>query len=827
MRPKSAKVVRPQSAKAETLASIRQRPHSALPKHLSKPFQVGKERPVPELSPIESGLQEIVQEEKVRNRGRPTSAISATHRTTFVPSHRASHSPTRSVSPRKDVSRTLSALRREAEGTSFPGRATSSGGGDQVASSLESGLRRVFSAKCIDLQLRPTDERLDRFIQIIRGNSSDGRLCLREGGLGPLAGAAVAAMFVDNPVFFNALDLSGNALKDQGGKAIAEMLSKNSGLMTLDLRSNDIGMEGGISIFDSLLSNASITELDLGILAGSTRNRVGAKVSEAMKRALSGNSSLMSLSLLGNGLGPDGCTQLSKGLGNNTTLRTLDLGLNNIRDEGAIQLAGALEVGSIETLNLASNGIGDTGAVRMSQAIRSGLLLLQSLDLSNNQIGPQAASNLGDALSHNSLLCVLHLDKNEIGPEGGVALSRGIESRSLTHLSLSYNNLHDRGVQHIVQKLRGNTSITRLDLSGNECGDMGAAAVAGMLRINNSLTSLSLEENAISDNGGIAVSHALGGNNTLRTLSVKSNLLHDATGSSFVAGLRMNTGLTELDISWNDINYANYRSIEKLIAEHAARYREGAVPRLKKEMIRLKKEEPKLAIREAELVELNEERERCQIESQRLGREQDETLQYTVAKLEELQAQLADSSQDLADRHSDIKAHGEKFEEEKVKMAGEIGVLQKKLDQLLDNERRMRTELEGIESKIEWEQQDELEQEELITHELQESQELLQRTQNSLEEWKESLQNILDEMALAEQPQESDEAAQSATPSVASPRRGKTAGSPIAGSPMAASTPGPRSPPAGRGASSKALTGGKDDKPSKAKASKTGKGAEK
>lgn len=49
-----------------------------------------------------------------------------------------------------------------------------------------------------------------------------------------------------------------------------------------------------------------------------------------------------------------------------------------------------------------------------------------------------------------------------------------------------------------------------------------------------------------------------------------------------------------------------------------SRYREGAVPRLKKEMARLKKEEPKLAIREAELVELNEEREKCNLESQTL-----------------------------------------------------------------------------------------------------------------------------------------------------------------------------------------------------------------
>ena len=148
-----------------------------------------------------------------------------------------------------------------------------------------------------------------------------------------------------------------------------------------------------------------------------------------------------------------------------------------------------------------------------------------------------------------------------------------------------------------MQKLRGNSSITRLDLSSNDCGDMAAAAVAGMLRVNNTLSVLVshpssdvmttmmgpifldltgcvlqyLEDNVIGDGGGMTISHALSQNSTLRTLSIKSNLLHDATGSAFVAALRGNTGLTELDISWNDINYANHHSIEKLIAEHAER----------------------------------------------------------------------------------------------------------------------------------------------------------------------------------------------------------------------------------------------------------------
>eukprot|EP00961_Rhodomonas_salina_P282844 3822556-Rhodomonas_salina.1 len=83
---------------------------------------------------------------------------------------------------------------------------------------------------------------------------------MRESGLGPLAGTALAAMFLQGPVF-NGLDLSGNAIKDQGARAIAEMLCKNASLMSLDMRSNDIGMDGGIALFEALLQNKAITEV--------------------------------------------------------------------------------------------------------------------------------------------------------------------------------------------------------------------------------------------------------------------------------------------------------------------------------------------------------------------------------------------------------------------------------------------------------------------------------------------------------------------------------------------------------------------------------------
>jgi predicted transcriptional regulator len=40
------------------------------------------------------------------------------------------------------------------------------------------------------------------------------------------------------------------------------------------------------------------------------------------------------------------------------------------------------------------------------------------------------------------------------------------------------------------------------------------------------------------------------------------------------AGLRTNTSITELDVSWNDINYTNYNSIELMVQTQANIYQQ-------------------------------------------------------------------------------------------------------------------------------------------------------------------------------------------------------------------------------------------------------------
>ena len=250
---------------------------------------------------------------------------------------------------------------------------------------------------------------------------------LRDSGLGPLSGAAVAAML--NTHRCSILDLCGNLIRDQGASALAEMMVRNKSLTRLDLRSNDIGIDGAAMVFEALLQNSTLTDLDMGavVTGGGSRNRLGLKAVTNLSSALETNRSLMFLSLYGCGMGSHCCSVFAKGLSQNTTIKRLNLGLNQTQDEGVIKICEAVELGGcIEQLNLSHNGISNNGGTCISTAIGKCQILLQTLDLSNNKLGAKAATALGFALSCNSVLSTLQLEYNDIGIQGGVAIAQGL-----------------------------------------------------------------------------------------------------------------------------------------------------------------------------------------------------------------------------------------------------------------------------------------------------------------------------------------------------------------------------------------------------------------
>lgn len=185
-----------------------------------------------EATTIAGALKEIMLKEKKLDKAEATSRPSSAK--PFIPTRIISRSSRRPKSPRREILRTFQASKLEGPG------------GLGINEDL---LVLVFKAKCMDLNLKPSEERKDRFFELVFKNSKQKHLSLRETGIGPLAAAAVASMLMNQPSS-TGVDLSGNSLKDQGMTVMAEMLDKDSTISSLDLRSNDIGVEGGQRLFE-------------------------------------------------------------------------------------------------------------------------------------------------------------------------------------------------------------------------------------------------------------------------------------------------------------------------------------------------------------------------------------------------------------------------------------------------------------------------------------------------------------------------------------------------------------------------------------------------
>jgi hypothetical protein len=158
---------------------------------------------------------------------------------------------------------------------------------------------------------------------------------------------------------------------------------------------------------------------------------------------------------------------------------------------------------------------------------------LRTLDLSENKIGPEGASALGEALKVNRVVTSVHLGYNSIGDDGAKAIAEALKvNRVVTSVDLGYNSIGDDGAKAIAEALKVNAVLTSLDLAGSMfssgIGDEGAKAIAEALKVNAVLTTLVLYHNNIGDEGAKAIAEALKVNAVLTKLWLGSNNLGDA-----------------------------------------------------------------------------------------------------------------------------------------------------------------------------------------------------------------------------------------------------------------------------------------------------------
>jgi len=253
-------------------------------------------------------------------------------------------------------------------------------------------------------------------------------------------------------VELEAIDLSSNHLGSKGMEKLQTLLATHPTLKQVRLARNALkGRRALRYLWEGCHANDRLRLLDL------SHNQLSdAVVSKDLAPLLDSRHvacRLETLDLSNNGarLTETSAWELGGALvsGHNTTLKTLKLSGNALGPAGGDALGTLLKLShTLEALHVANCNLGDTGV----QYICQGLLMAESepalriLDVAWNVLHDDAASALADVIENNSTLERIQLECNGIGDKGAAFLAHALpRNESLQVLDLRGNQIHDAG----------------------------------------------------------------------------------------------------------------------------------------------------------------------------------------------------------------------------------------------------------------------------------------------------------------------------------------------------------------------------------------------
>lgn len=301
------------------------------------------------------------------------------------------------------------------------------------------------------------------------------RLDASDNHLGKKAAKLFSATLKRNRVLRH-LDLSRNELGTAAGIAFATSLLANRTLETLAIAGNGMGANVAKNLARSLAKNASLKDLDLSNNALGIATAEGGDPSDlglALGHGLRSNNTLTALNLSGNRIPTIEVQRIAEGLGDHRSLSDLNLSREAVNDSAALDLGRLIagaSGGRLVSLDLSRSALAGTGAVAVTRALSAGPRGLTRLNLSDNSLGTAAARELGNAL------------QNRAGGEGGRAAGGGTVL-GIRFLGLARCDLGQVGGAAVCMALGRNDSVEELDLSDNGLGPVAGVALARSLRI--------------------------------------------------------------------------------------------------------------------------------------------------------------------------------------------------------------------------------------------------------------------------------------------------------------------------------------------------------
>ncbi|XP_071781085.1 leucine-rich repeat-containing protein 45 [Centroberyx gerrardi] len=222
------------------------------------------------------------------------------------------------------------------------------------------------------------------------------RLC-KEGGVEPQE-SVVAQLQETRGLQGSRLDLSGQSLSADTCSVLARVFHKDAVFTEVSLSDCMLSEEGAKVLLTGLCGNTTVKVLDL---KGNNLRSTGAEV---LGKLLARNKTLRRLVLEWNALGmwDEAFSVFCEGLASNGALTQLDLRNNQINHNGASELALSLKRNStLEVLDLRWNNIGLLGGRSLLEAVQHNKTLVQ-LEMAGNNIPSDTLKALEQTIEHNS-----------------------------------------------------------------------------------------------------------------------------------------------------------------------------------------------------------------------------------------------------------------------------------------------------------------------------------------------------------------------------------------------------------------------------------------
>jgi len=243
-------------------------------------------------------------------------------------------------------------------------------------------------------------------------------------------------------------------------------------------------------------------------------------------------SSLRSLVLRGNGIGPRGVDTLCRVLRRCPFLRRLDVSQNPLGKLGGLAVAEFLQ-NNAELLEaqLADCEIDVDSLAAIAAVLHVNNQSLKVCDVSNPRIftlQEEHTVHFARMLRVNTGLSEIYLGKAKIRDEGASILVNSLlENKTLRVLELFGNEIGAEGAKCLGKLLRNDCQLQRLNLAANRIGEKGnvegGKALADALTRNRMLSYLDLNHNSLCGEALLRLAEAVDMNSTLEYLCLFYN----------------------------------------------------------------------------------------------------------------------------------------------------------------------------------------------------------------------------------------------------------------------------------------------------------------